>query len=88
MKGDFQMLEYSHPIFIKGRYRVVALTENQEFNEDQIMAYAVLNSSGAKLRHELSLEDARVWMERLVEEDNNQDISSPTPQVKPRRVRR
>jgi len=81
------MLEYSHPIFIKGRYRVVALTENQEFNEDQIMAYAVLNSSGAKLRHELSLIDAKEWMERLVEEDN-QDISTPTPQVKPTRVRR
>ena len=81
------MLEYSHPIYIKGRYRVVALTENQEFNEDQIMAYAVLNSSGAKLRHELSLEDAKAWMEKLVDEDVP-DVSTPVPQVKPRKVRR
>ncbi|MEO8003203.1 MAG: hypothetical protein ABI644_15145 [Arenimonas sp.] len=81
------MLEYSHPIFIKGRYRVVALTENQEFNEDQIMAYAVLNSSGAKIRHELSLVDAKEWMEKLVEEDAP-DVSVATPQIKPRRVRR
>jgi len=81
------MLEYSHPIFIKGRYRVVALTENQEFNEDQIMAYAVLNSSGAKIRHELSLVDAKEWMERLVEEDKP-DVSIASPQAKPRRVRR
>ena len=32
------MLEYSHPIFIKGSYRVVALTENPEYNEDNIIA--------------------------------------------------
>jgi len=82
-----QMYEYSHPVFIKGRYRVVALTENQEFNEDQIMAYAVLNSSGAKLRHELSLVDAKEWMEKLIEEDNVA-VDAQQPQVKPRRVRR
>ena len=81
------MLEYSHPIFIKGRYRVVALSENQEFNEDQIVAYAVLNSSGAKIRHELSLVDAKEWMERLVEEDTVA-VDAQSPQLKPRRVRR
>ena len=81
------MLEYSHPIFIKGSYRVVALTENQEYNEDNIIAYAVLNSSGAKIRHELSLIDAKEWMEKLVEEDNIA-VDAQQPQVKPRRVRR
>ncbi len=81
------MLEYSHPIFIKGRYRVVALSEDQEYNEDNIIAYAVLNSSGAKIRHELSLIDAKEWMEKLVEEDNV-DVSVAQPQSKPRRVRR
>ena len=81
------MLEYSHPIFIKGRYRVVALSENQEYNEDNIIAYAVLNSSGAKIRHELSLIDAKEWMERLVEEDDV-DVSVAQLQSKPRRVRR
>jgi hypothetical protein len=81
------MLEYSHPIFMKGRYRVVALSQNEEYDEDNITAYAVLNSSGAKLRHELSLIDAKEWMEKLVEEDNV-DISAAQPQAKPRRVRR
>ena len=81
------MYEYSHPIFIKGRYRVVALTEDQEYNEDKILAYAVLNASGAKLRHELSLIDAKEWMEKLVEEDNIA-VDSQQPQSKPRRVRR
>jgi len=80
------MLEFSHPIFIKGRYRVVALTEDQHYDEDKIMAYAVLNSSGAKLRHELSLDDAKAWMEKLVEEDNL-DVSTKT-QIKPKRMRR
>ena len=80
------MLEFSHPIFIKGRYRVVALTEDQPFDEDKIMAYAVLNSAGAKLRHELSLDDAKSWMEKLVEEDNL-DVSTQA-QIKPKRMRR
>ena len=81
------MYEYSHPIFIKGRYRVVALTEEQEYSEDKILAYAVLNSSGAKLRHELSLIDAKEWMEKLVDEDNVA-VDAQQLQVKPRRVRR
>ena len=59
------MYEYSHPIFIKGRYRVVALTEDQKYTEDNILAYAVLNESGAKIRHELSLIDAKEWMENV-----------------------
>ena len=80
------MLEFSHPIFIKGRYRVVALTEDQQYDEDKIMAYAVLNSAGAKLRHELSLDDAKAWMEKLVEEDNL-DVSTKAP-IKPKRMRR
>jgi hypothetical protein len=81
------MYEYSHPIFIKGRYRVVALTEDQKYTEDNILAYAVLNESGAKIRHELSLIDAKEWMEKLVEEDNIA-VDTQQPQVKPRRVRR
>ncbi|MGH8109796.1 MAG: hypothetical protein ACREO1_13890 [Arenimonas sp.] len=80
------MLEFSHPIFIKGRYRVVALTEDQQYDEDKIMAYAVLNATGAKLRHELSLEDAKAWMEKLVKEDNL-DVTTQ-PQIKPKRMRR
>lgn len=82
------MLEYSHPIFIKGRYRVVALSENPEYNEDNIIAYAVLNSTGAKIRHELSLIDAKEWMEKLVEEDNVDVSVGQQTQAKPRRVRR
>ena len=50
------------------------------------MAYAVLNSAGAKLRHELSLDDAKSWMEKLVEEDNL-DVSTQA-QIKPKRMRR
>ena len=81
------MLEFSHPLFIKGRYRVVALTEDQQYDEDKIMAYAVLNASGAKLRHELSLDEAKAWMEKLVEEDNL-DVSTSLSQIKPKRMRR
>lgn len=81
------MLEFSHPIFIKGRYRVVALTEDQQYDEDKIMAYAVLNDTGAKLRNALSLDEAKAWLEKLVEEDNVEVLSVPT-QMTRKRIRR
>ncbi|MEO6173331.1 MAG: hypothetical protein ABIP02_09465 [Arenimonas sp.] len=81
------MLEFSHPLFIKGHYRVVALTEEQQYDENKIMAYAVLNASGAKLRHELSLDEAKAWMEKLVEEDNR-ELSNLPSQIKQKRARR
>ncbi|HEY5973077.1 MAG TPA: hypothetical protein VIT22_14150 [Pseudoxanthomonas sp.] len=80
-------MEYSHPILIKGRYHVVALTPEEEFDPGEITGYAVLNSSGARLRHELTLEDARAWMEKLVGEENLQH-TDPPKRTGPARIRR
>jgi hypothetical protein len=82
------MLEYgTSPIIIKGRLRVVPLTDNVGDNKDVIMGYAILNEGGAKLWHELSLDAAKDWMERLLE-DENPERSKSRPAARPRRGRR
>ncbi len=81
------MKEYSHLIFSKGRYHVVALAPEEEFDPGEITGYAVLNSSGATLRHELALDDARAWMEKLAGEEELRQTEPPT-RAKPARIRR
>lgn len=79
------MTDYSHPLFTKGHYQVVALTP--EYEPERVFAYAVLNSAGAKLRHELTLDDAKAWVEALIEKDRLPN-STPLVSIRPNRVRR
>lgn len=58
------MNEYRHHIQTRGHYQIVALTRDADYEEDDIYAYAVLSSSGLKLRQELTLSDARLWLEQ------------------------
>lgn len=55
------MTEYSHPILVRGRYQIVSLTDEAQFDPAEVTGYAVLSPSGGRLRHEPSLEDARPW---------------------------
>lgn len=59
-------MEYDHTILLKGRYRIVAVTGESENDRDKITGYAVLTSSGARLRYELTLEDAEAWVDKLI----------------------
>jgi len=81
------MTEYSHTLLVRGRYQIVALTDEAQFDPAEVTGYAVLSSAGAKLRHELSLEDARDWADRLIEEESAKRNDSPAP-VKPVQRRR
>lgn len=81
------MTEYSHTLLVRGRYQIVALTDEAQFDPAEVTGYAVLSSAGAKLRHELSLEDARDWADRLIEEESAQRSDPPTP-AKPAKRRR
>ena len=81
------MTEYSHTLLVRGRYQIVALTDEAQFDPAEVTGYAVLSSAGAKLRHELSLEDARDWADRLIEEESAQRGDPPAP-VKPVKRRR
>jgi len=81
------MTEYSHTLLVRGRYQIVALTDEAQFDPAEVTGYAVLSSAGAKLRHELSLEEARDWADRLIEEESAQRSGPPAP-VKPVKRRR
>ena len=81
------MTEYSHTLLVRGRYQIVALTDEAQFDPAEVTGYAVLSSAGAKLRHELSLEDARDWADRLIEEESAQRSDPPAP-AKPVKRRR
>lgn len=74
------MKEYSHTILVRGRYQIVALTDEAQFDPADVNGYAVLSPSGEKLRHEPSLEEARVWADRLIVEEAPQrsDPALPT----------
>lgn len=73
------MTEYSHTLLVRGRYQIVALSDEAQFDPAEITGYAVLSSTGAKLRHESSLEDARDWADRQIEQESTQRNDSPTP---------
>ena len=66
------MTDHVHPILFSGRYQVVALTRTERFNPAEITGYMVTTSDGTPLRHEPSFEQARMWMEKLIEEETKQ----------------
>jgi hypothetical protein len=70
--------EYQHHLLTRGKYQIVALTPDAQFEDDDIYAYAVMSSSGVKLRQELTLSDARNWLDDRMERERG-NVSSPTP---------
>ncbi|WDS36043.1 hypothetical protein [Pseudoxanthomonas sp.] len=76
-------MEYRHTILQKHGYQVVALTRDSDpaYAPDEVIGYAVITDSGAKLREEPSLEEARLYMEQLLEEDR----PSRSDDARPRR---
>ena len=71
------MTEYTHPVLIKDNYQVVAVTQDEQYDPGDITGYAVLTTPGARLRQDMSLEDARTWMDKRIEEDNLQRVEVP-----------
>lgn len=55
--------EYRHTVQTKGKFQIVALTRESEFDQQDVYAYAVMSSAGVKLRQELTLSDAQKWMD-------------------------
>lgn len=72
------MTDHIHPILFSGRYQVVALTRGERFDPAEIVGYMVASGDGTPLRHEPGFEQARMWMEKLIEEEN-------APRLAPRR---
>ncbi|QNH12272.1 hypothetical protein [Xanthomonas sp. SI] len=64
------MMEYHHTIQVKGRYQLVALTREPEYSPANVVGYTVTTEGGARLdSHDMSWDEARVWMDTLVEQD-------------------
>jgi hypothetical protein len=63
------MTEHAQPILTMGGYQLVALTQGEAYDPAKIIAFVITTMSGARLHHERTLEDARSWMERLVDEE-------------------
>lgn len=82
------MTEYSHTMLVRGRYQIVALTDEAQFDPADVTGYAVLSPSGEKLRHEPSLEEARLWADRLIEEEAPQRSEPAAPPASTRTVKR
>lgn len=76
-------MEYRHTILQKHGYQVVALTRDSDpaYAPDEVIGYAVITDSGAKLRDEPSLEEARLYMEQLLDDDQ----PSRSEDARPRR---
>ncbi len=71
------MTEYTHQVFIKGNYKIVAVTQDEQYDPGEITSYAVLTLAGARLRQDMSLEDARIWMDLRIEQENLQRVEAP-----------
>lgn len=71
------MQEYRHFILRQGTRELVALTGAKEFSTADVYAYAVVSSAGVKLRQELTLDDAKSWMERWPGEGRDNETGSP-----------
>ena len=81
------MTEYCHPVQLRDRYQIVALTPEPDFDPADITGYAVLSPGGARLRHELTLEQARLWVDGLLQQEEQQ-LPRPLPPGRAARRRR
>jgi hypothetical protein len=68
-QGGIAAMDYTHQVLVKGNYQVVAFTADPQYDPADITAYAVLNLAGDRLRQDLSLEQARFWLDTLVEKE-------------------
>lgn len=63
------MTEYSHQLLVRERYQIVALSQEPGFEPGGVTGFAVLSPAGDRLRYELTLEGARLWVDKLIEEE-------------------
>lgn len=79
---EVTVAEYRHPVLAKGQYQIVALMQAPSY-EPGIANHAVATLAGAILRQDLSLFEARAWLELLLEGE-----AITRPDASPVRMRR
>ncbi|PPU71399.1 hypothetical protein XcuCFBP2542_18180 [Xanthomonas cucurbitae] len=60
-----------HPLS-RGGYRVVAITRDQAYVPEAIVAYAVVTDAGTQITPDLSFDQARLWIDSLVENEGGE----------------
>lgn len=63
------MGEYQHPVLSRGGYRVVAITRDAAYVAEAVVAYAVVTDAGTRISPDLSFDQARLWVDSLVENE-------------------
>lgn len=86
------MSEHAHPLLARGRFKVVALTADEAYEPDDVVAFAVTTRSGAELRRVPPLDAAKSWMDQLHERESRdgeprREHAPPSP-PKRKRIRR
>lgn len=63
-----------HLVISKGRYQLVALTDEDHYTIGDHANYAVLTDSGARVRQDMSLEEARAYLDVLVDQGSGRSV--------------
>lgn len=71
------MDEYQHTVLSRGGYRVVAITRDEVYAPDAVVAYAVVTDAGTRITPDLSLDQARQWVDSLVESESGVRRADP-----------
>ncbi|MCC4587449.1 hypothetical protein LL962_10110 [Xanthomonas sp. NCPPB 1067] len=71
------MDEYQHTVLSRGGYRVVAITRDEVYAPDAVVAYAVVTDAGTRITPDLSLDQARLWVDSLVESESGGRRADP-----------
>lgn len=79
---EVTVAEYRHPVLVKGQYQIVALMQ-APLHAPGIANHAVATLAGVILRQDLTLFEARAWLQLLLE---GEAITKPCPP--PARTRR
>ncbi|MEJ7745549.1 MAG: hypothetical protein WKF61_02110 [Luteimonas sp.] len=86
------MTTYSDPILTQGCHHIVAVIDDGKDDLEQINGYAMLTSAGAPLRHALTLDAAKIWLQQHIEQESIPPPAVPRPAApspaQARRVRR
>ena len=66
---EVTVAEYRHPVLLNGQYQIVALAQAGGTDAGVIAHYAVATSAGAILRQDLTLFEARTWLQLLLADE-------------------
>lgn len=73
----------SSPVLVKGNFQILPMRGPETVGE--MPAYSVLTLAGQPVRQELSLDEAKVWLDRLASESPSQPQQSAPVRTRLRR---